>query len=122
MRRVYSFDTEGCNAEGRFFDSDKLVGEIIPKLGGECFLHSQRSCDTIYLLPLGCVGNNFFGTSKFMIGSNSLKNIEKIVKRINEELERRPNYYEHHKLLFHGIYYHDGIYDYDDKGKGMRNK
>ena len=106
MKKVYSFGTKvWASQQRRFFHTDKLLEDLIPKIGGEFFYKSHHGGERIYLLPNNCFGINTFGQSILIVGSRLKENIEKCVELFKNELARDPEYYEHHQIKYRGSNY-----------------
>jgi hypothetical protein len=120
MKKVYSLRTKLPSREQeRFFHTDKLLEDVIPKIGGELIYKSHSGGEHIYLLPCNCLGINTFGQSILIIGSGLEENIEKCVDLLNTEFARDPEYYEHHQIKYRGPNY-DGYRIIDEKGRPIR--
>jgi hypothetical protein len=119
MKKVYSLKTKLPSREQeRFFHTDKLLEDIIPKIGGELFYESHQGGEFIYLLPYNCFGVKTFGQSILIIGSSLEENIEKCVGLFKNELAREPEYYEHHQIKYAGPNYDENSRRVrDEKGK-----
>jgi len=109
MKKVYSFGTKlWASQQKRFFHTDDLLENLVPKIGGKHLYHSNNGGEDVYLLPNNCIGINTFAQSILIIESRLEENIEKCVSLIKQELDRDKDYYEQHTLVYRGTDYRGG--------------